>query len=542
MAMGALLAAPLLLDSAVGDSTEVRAGKLPGERRYADAVWTGQRAYVFGGCCQPSTTTAVAFDDILVYDPATESVTRAASRLPGPRWEAPAVWTGRYAYIFGGSPLDGPAPDEILRYDPAADVVAVAGARLPRDWVPRDAWWTGQHAFILGNIGCSTDEPCQEILRYDPASDQLMKMNGNLGVGHTGTMGAWSGRYVYLAGGCCEPNGGGLTNKLYRYDPQTDTAITLPQTLPYALRPGAAVWDARAMPAYGCPEGCLYLLGSGYLIGSEFVDGREVIRFDPAGGRVTIMPAWVEATESSVVADGTGILIIGGGSSVAAGEIRRYSLAPQSPAFVTARAGPGAGEIRIEWEQPGHGDEVNAYRIYGSDVPGASRALRTLGAELGWTEPGLPHGAQRFYRVSALNGAGDEGPRSVELSATTFNVPAAPAWINFSQGGAPYGLRLDWPAPAADGGAPILRYRVYAGERRGEEALIGEPTGTNFTYQPTPPDVSGWYRVSAVNAAGEGPSSPYAGLNAGGGAPGVGPVGLAVAVAALVGARLRRRR
>jgi acid phosphatase type 7 len=88
--------------------------------------------------------------------------------------------------------------------------------------------------------------------------------------------------------------------------------------------------------------------------------------------------------------------------------------------------------------------------------------------------------------------------------AATSTVPAAPTLTATGGAGASY---LSWTAPA-DGGAPITGYRIYRGTSSGSEALL-DTVGKVQAYDDYSA-VNGttyYYRVTAVNAAGESATS-----------------------------------
>src|SRR5438128_3480855 len=84
--------------------------------------------------------------------------------------------------------------------------------------------------------------------------------------------------------------------------------------------------------------------------------------------------------------------------------------------------------------------------------------------------------------------------------------PAPRAQATFSYPAGP--VKVSWPA-ADDSGSPINSYRVYHKDAAGAFTLVGTVTGTTFTDTNFVPPIDGnTYRVSAVNAFGEGPYSP----------------------------------
>jgi PKD repeat protein len=81
-------------------------------------------------------------------------------------------------------------------------------------------------------------------------------------------------------------------------------------------------------------------------------------------------------------------------------------------------------------------------------------------------------------------------------------LPGAPAVGGFKTGGA---VQLSWPTPD-NGGSTVTAYKVY---RRvgtsGSFSLIASVNETNYTDSAVDPNSQNFYRVTAVNAVGEGP-------------------------------------
>jgi hypothetical protein len=87
--------------------------------------------------------------------------------------------------------------------------------------------------------------------------------------------------------------------------------------------------------------------------------------------------------------------------------------------------------------------------------------------------------------------------------------PSAPRNLNASRasGG---GINLSWAAPSSSGSSPITGYRIYRGTTPGGEgstpiASVGNVT--TYRDRATVRGVTYYYKVTAVNAAGEGPAS-----------------------------------
>lgn len=504
--VGALAAVPLLAGAAA-DSVEVRPTVLAEHRTAGSAIWTGSHAYYFGGMVVDDAPNFVgALDDILRYDPASETLTRTGARLPAALTDTRAVWTGRHALVFGGWNGNHPA-DRIVRFDPPSNAVTVMGTRLPSDWAVLEAAWTGQHVFLFGAKEDCSDSSCPHILRYDPAADTLVWMNARLSDPNLAHAGAWSGRYVYFAGGWLDD--GTRSDRIHRYDPRDDTLTTLETRLPTPFYARDAVWDNRSLPAWGCPSGCLYAFGyAGNEPDFSVPLLLRVVRFDPVFGIASFMPIQLDDA-TPIVWDGSGALLFPPKPGlVFETGIHRWSLAPGPPSALVARTGPGAGQITLEWGEPAHGDNVTAFRVYRGRDPGAETLVGSVGASRQWTDTLLPAGTAFQYEVSAVNAAGDEGPHSGRVAAKTFDVPGPPVFDAVEVDESSGTVQVRWLAPRSDGGTPVLRYRVYLDDGTGHVRLVSEQSLLTHTQEDALGRQPRSLLVGAVNAAGEGPRNP----------------------------------
>lgn len=192
---------------------------------------------------------------------------------------------------------------------------------------------------------------------------------------------------------------------------------------------------------------------------------------------------------------------------------------PSAVRSLTASA--GNGQISLQWLAPSSngGTPVTGYRIYRGTTQGQETPLATVGTTLAFVDAGLPHGAFRSYRVSAINAAG-EGSLSNAATATTFAPPSAPLQVNASPGSAVGEIQVAWQPPAATGGTPVTDYIVYRISQGAPEVEAGRTGGALiFTDRGLSVGTRYFYRVSAVNLVGEGPVStsacnrPYPWLN-----------------------------
>jgi hypothetical protein len=128
--------------------------KLPHVRADSSAVWDGKDAYIFGGWYVDELNQARYLDDIVRFNPDTNETVTMNAKLPSGRAFTSAVWDGRYAYVFGGqSELangTGIDLDEIVRYDPSTDTVQVLPVKLPFGTEASMAVWTGSEIYIFG--------------------------------------------------------------------------------------------------------------------------------------------------------------------------------------------------------------------------------------------------------------------------------------------------------------------------------------------------------------------------------------------------------
>jgi predicted phage tail protein len=185
---------------------------------------------------------------------------------------------------------------------------------------------------------------------------------------------------------------------------------------------------------------------------------------------------------------------------------------PGAPAGLTATA--GNGQVTLSWAAPTSdgGSPVTSYKV---DVATTANfkvpTSYSAGTGTAVTVPGLVNGTTYYFRVAAVNRAGEGDPSNAE-SATPLAVPGAPAGLAATAGNGT--VTLSWAAPASDGGSRVTGYNVYQGTKSGGETRVpvngSLVTGTSFKATGLVNGTTYYFRVAAVNAEGQGPSSAEA--------------------------------
>jgi len=178
---------------------------------------------------------------------------------------------------------------------------------------------------------------------------------------------------------------------------------------------------------------------------------------------------------------------------------------PSEPIHVGAMT-DGAG-IMITWDEPEDdgGFSISGYKVY-RGTSAASLTLRaTLGVVLNFTDLDLVAGTEYYYAVTALNAKG-EGPQSDVVMMGANSAPSAPLNLELEAGNGT--VSLSWDAPTSTGGSPITGYKVYRGTSESDLTLLASVGAvTTYVDDEVVNDQTYYYKVSAINAVGEGPLS-----------------------------------
>jgi chitodextrinase len=165
---------------------------------------------------------------------------------------------------------------------------------------------------------------------------------------------------------------------------------------------------------------------------------------------------------------------------------------PSAPSGLSATA-MSMSRIDLTWTaavDPNTG--IAHYKVY------RNGAFVATSSSLAFSDQGLTPNTTYTYAVTAVNGAGLEGPPSQPASATTLpdqTPPTAPSNLSANAVSSTQ-INLAWSA-ATDPESGIASYRVYRGG-----TLVGTATTTTFSDTGLAPSTTYSYEVSAVNGAG----------------------------------------
>ncbi|MDD1766180.1 MAG: fibronectin type III domain-containing protein, partial [Methanomassiliicoccales archaeon] len=182
-----------------------------------------------------------------------------------------------------------------------------------------------------------------------------------------------------------------------------------------------------------------------------------------------------------------------------------YSTVPSAPQNLQAVA--GNAQVALTWQAPisNGGWDIANYTVYRGTTSGGETLLTTLPNVLTYTDVGLINGQTYYYKVSAVNWAG-EGPKSNESSATPVTTPSSPQNLQAEAGDTQ--VTLTWQVPISNGGAAITGYSVYRGTVSGGETLL-ITLGNVLTHLDTGLTNGQiyYYKATATNSVGEGAQS-----------------------------------
>ncbi|MFG2130841.1 fibronectin type III domain-containing protein [Streptomyces sp. NPDC048751] len=177
---------------------------------------------------------------------------------------------------------------------------------------------------------------------------------------------------------------------------------------------------------------------------------------------------------------------------------------PATPAGPTTTS--EADGLRITWSGS---TGAATYRVYRAASADGTYTRVGSTSRLSYLDTSAAGATTYYYRVTAVDAAGNESARSVAVSGTRRDLTPPPAVTGLTVTPTQYGFKLNWDAnPAAD----LSRYVVYKGELWGDEGdeqvcagsatkyLFADTTSYAYTTHPDGDEVC--FFVDAVDAAG----------------------------------------
>ena len=167
----------------------------------------------------------------------------------------------------------------------------------------------------------------------------------------------------------------------------------------------------------------------------------------------------------------------------------------------TTAAARGALESLLAWKAERHGLDPQGTSLYTNPVNGTQGTFPNIAGHRDVNATECPGDA--FYAtLPSLRSA-----VAARIAGTPTTAPAAPV-LTASKPSTGHGVALAWTVPS-NGGSAITGYRLYRRTGSGAEAFLTSVGGTTTKYRDgsTRRGTTYTYRVSAVNAVGEGPRS-----------------------------------
>lgn len=228
----------------------------------------------------------------------------------------------------------------------------------------------------------------------------------------------------------------------------------------------------------------------------EDANGNVVGTADDNSGYNATLTATVGAGTYYVVAESHGGYGDVGQYSISGTIIPTSTNPPSAPTSLMANA--GNAQVSLTWNGSTGATSYNIYRSLTAGGEGAT-AYATGVTSTSFTDTGVTNGTTYYYKVTAVNSAGESGPSNEAFATPQLAKPATPTGLTAKAGDSQ--VMLSWNASTG-----ATSYNLYRSLTQGGEGTVAYKTGvttTSFTDTSLTNGTTYYYTVTAVNSAGE---------------------------------------
>lgn len=165
---------------------------------------------------------------------------------------------------------------------------------------------------------------------------------------------------------------------------------------------------------------------------------------------------------------------------------------------------PGDQTVTLHWYPLDNGGAiVKRYWVYRGLNTTSNSLYATLGNVLYYTDFDVENGINYCFRIAAENDVGIG--LSQFVNCTPMTIPDIVVGLDGRSND--HFVVLNWTAPLDDGGSPIFAYNIYMGKTASSLSFLGTINDTKYVSSGLDISTIYYYKVSAVNSAGEGEGS-----------------------------------
>ena len=189
--------------------------------------------------CASGYVSSYYLNDILEFDPVSETISTKATKLPTGIDGLSCVEDSstHKIYCFGGASYGSTDRNQILEYDPKTDVLTILSTVLPSERTIFSCVEDSSTHKIYCFGGYNDSGSLNEIIEYDPATDQITTKSATFPVGiyWLSCVEDSSSHKIYCFAGYTSDNEIFNTNyldRIFEYDPIADTLTLMDATFP----------------------------------------------------------------------------------------------------------------------------------------------------------------------------------------------------------------------------------------------------------------------------------------------------------------------